>query len=57
MYCSDELMDVIKESDERYRVKNELREQKNFSGSTLCKRLKDGIIHMPESKAIFTILI
>lgn len=47
MHCSDELMEVIRASDERYRVKNELREQKTFSGATLCKKLKDGCYQFP----------
>lgn len=47
MYCSDALMEIIRSSDERYRVKHELRDQKSFSGATLCKRLKDGCYRFP----------
>lgn len=47
MYCSEALMEVIRSSDERYRVKHELRDQKTFSGAVLCKRLKDGCYRFP----------
>lgn len=47
LYCSEALMDVIRASDERYRVKHELRNKKQFSGTTLCKKLKDGTYHFP----------
>ena len=47
LYCSDKLMEVVHSSEERYRVKLELRNQKTFSGTTLCKRLKDGCYQFP----------
>ena len=47
LYCSDKLMSVVRSSEERYRVKLELRDQKSFSGRTLCKRLKDGCYQFP----------
>lgn len=47
MYCSDKMMDVVRSSEERYRVKHELRDQKTFSGAALCKRLKDGCYQFP----------
>lgn len=45
--CSDKTMEVIRATEERYRVKYELREQKQFSGATLCKKLKDGCYQFP----------
>ena len=69
LYCTDKTMDVIRATEERYRVKYELREQKQFSGAALCRKFHDGcyqfpfIIYreqakdMPESTVIFTILI
>lgn len=47
LYCSDKLMEVVCSSEERYRIKHELRDQKNFSGATLCKRLKNGCYQFP----------
>lgn len=47
LYCSDKLMEVVLSSEERYRIKHELRDQKTFSGTTLCKRLKDGCYQFP----------
>lgn len=47
LYCSDKLMEVVRSSEERYRIKHELRDQKTFSGATLCKRLKDGCYQFP----------
>lgn len=47
LYCSDKTMEAIKATEERYRVKYELREQKQFSGKKLCKLLKNGIYQFP----------
>ena len=47
LYCSDETMDVIRATEERYRIKYELRDQKEFSGSAICKKLKDGCYKFP----------
>ena len=47
LYCSDALMDIIRSSDDRYRVKTELRDEKIFNGAALCKRLKDGCYQFP----------
>ncbi len=47
LYCSDALMDVIRASDERYRIKQELRDKKTFGGSVFCKKLKDGSYTFP----------
>ena len=47
LHGSDALMDVIRESDTRYRLKRELRNQKNFRGSELCRHLSDGCYQFP----------
>ena len=47
LYCSDKTMDAVRATEERYRVKYELREQKQFSGATLCKKLHDGCYQFP----------
>lgn len=47
LYCSDKLMEVVRASDERSRVKHELRNEKNFSGALLCKKLRDGAYQFP----------
>lgn len=40
-------MDVIRESEERYRVKYTMRDQKKFSGAELCHKLKNGRYSFP----------
>ena len=47
LYCSDSTMDVVRATEERYRVKYELRDQKQFGGATLCRRLSDGCYAFP----------
>lgn len=47
LYCTDSTMDAVRATEERYRVKYELREQKQFTGAALCKRLKDGSYEFP----------
>lgn len=47
LYCSEKTMDVIRATEERYRVKYELHKQKHFSGSAFCKRIKDGCYQFP----------
>lgn len=47
LYCSEAFMNVIRFTDERYRVKNELKEKKNFNGTILCERFKDGNYQFP----------
>lgn len=44
LYCTDSTMETVRATEERYRVKYELRGQKQFSGAALCKKLKDGAI-------------
>lgn len=47
LYCSDKTMETIQATEERYRVKYELREQKQFSGRMLCRLMKDGSYQFP----------
>lgn len=47
LYCTDSTMEAIRATEERYRVKYELRDQKQFSGALLCKKLKDGCYPFP----------
>lgn len=41
LYNTDDTMQIIRSAEEKCRVKYELREQKQFGGATLCKKLKD----------------
>ena len=47
LYCTDSTMDAVRATEERYRVKYELRDQKQFTGASLCKKLKDGCYAFP----------
>lgn len=47
LYCTDSTMDAVRATEERYRVKYELRDRKQFGGAVLCKRLKDGFYQFP----------
>lgn len=47
LHNSEQTMDVIRSSEEQYRVKYALRDQPVISGTTLCKRLKDGLYQFP----------
>ena len=47
LYNTDDTMDVIRSAEEKYRVKYELRDKKQFSGAVLCKMLKDGEYQFP----------
>jgi Mn-dependent DtxR family transcriptional regulator len=47
LYSSDKAMETIRATEERYRVKYELRNQKQFSGRQLCRLLKDGVYQFP----------
>ena len=47
LYLSDKTMETIRATEERYRVKYELRDQKQFSGRQLCNLLKDGVYQFP----------
>ena len=47
LYCTDSTMEAVRATEERYRVKYELRDRKQFTGATLCKKLKDGCYRFP----------
>ncbi len=47
LYCSDKTMDAVRATEERYRVKYELRGRKQFGGAALCKKLHDGCYQFP----------
>ncbi len=47
LYCTDSTMEAVRATEERYRVKYELRDQKQFTGASLCKKLKDGCYAFP----------
>lgn len=47
LYNSDKTMDVIRASEERCRVKYEMRNKNDFTGDKLCQKMKDGVYQMP----------
>lgn len=47
LYCSDEMMDVLRSSDARNCVKLELKDREKFDGNTLCEKLKNGTFYFP----------
>lgn len=47
LYNSEQSMAAIRATEETYRIKFEFRNQKQFSGSVFCKRLRDGTYHFP----------
>lgn len=47
LYNTDDTMEVIRSAEEKYRVKYELRKQYRFTGTDLCKKLKDGEYRFP----------
>lgn len=47
LYNAEDTMEVIRNAEEKCRVKYELRGQKQFGGAVLCKRLKDGEYRFP----------
>lgn len=42
LYSSENVMEIIRSSEQRYRAKYELRRQNQFGGDELCKHLSDG---------------
>lgn len=44
---TEQTMDIIRNTDEKYKVKYKLRDKKHFSGADLCKRMKDGVYQLP----------
>lgn len=47
LYTSEEAMNTIRATEERYRVKYELRDRKNFSGAMFCRKLRNGSYRFP----------
>ncbi len=47
LYNTDDTMEIIRSAEEKCRVKYELRDQKQFGGALLCKKLKDGEYRFP----------
>lgn len=47
LYNTEQTMEVLRNAEEQYRVKYELRNQKKFGGKTLCERMKDGYYNFP----------
>ncbi|MDO4316969.1 MAG: hypothetical protein Q4C48_02060 [Lachnospiraceae bacterium] len=47
LYCSEKTMETIRATEERYRVKYELRDQAQFGGMQLCRLLKNGSYRFP----------
>ena len=47
LYYSDKGMRIVRDSEQRYRAKYELRKQRTFDGDTLCRHLKDGEYRFP----------
>ena len=47
LYCSDELIRLIDSHDEYDRVRQEMREERSFSGASLCRRMRDGSYTLP----------
>lgn len=47
LYNSEKTMEIIRNTNERWRVKYEINDKQQFTGSELCKRWKDGIYAFP----------
>lgn len=47
LYNSEKSMDVLRSTDEIYRVKRELSDWKQFTGAELCRRMQDGLYQFP----------
>ena len=47
LYCSDGLLNLVRDNDACYRAKHELRGLKSFDGGELCKKLDDGCYQFP----------
>lgn len=45
--CSDEMMAIVRASDERYRIKKELKGEPFFDGATLCEHVRNGTYAFP----------
>ena len=47
LYNAEDTMNVIRSADEKCRIKYELRDKRQFSGSLLCRNMKDGEYKFP----------
>lgn len=47
LYNSEETMEVIRATEEMYRIKYEMRNKSTFSGAELCKLMRDGTYSFP----------
>ncbi len=47
LYSSDKTIETVRAAEERCRVKYELREQRQFGGGELCKRMRNGTYQFP----------
>lgn len=47
LYSTEKSMQAIRKTEERYRVKYELKDKSKISGSLFCKHTKDGIYQFP----------
>lgn len=47
LHTSERTMEAIEATEERYRIKYEMREYKSFTGKQLCRQMKDGIYRFP----------
>lgn len=47
LHVSEGTMDIFREADERYRIKYAFSDKKKFSGTDLCRKMKDGVYQFP----------
>ena len=47
VYCSDETINIMRNRDEKYRIRNILKDRKVFDGGILCKNMRDGNYQLP----------
>lgn len=47
LYSTDKTMETVRATEQRYRIKYELRGQSRFSGDLLCRRFQDGSYQFP----------
>lgn len=47
LYCSEKTMDIIRDMNEKNRIKQDMAGKKSFYGNVLCKKLKDGNYTFP----------
>ena len=47
IYNSEQTMRVIEATEERYRIKNEMKDKSKFTGAALCRQMRDGAYQFP----------